>query len=41
MYDASPLGPRTNDPLFVVEARKGSAEPPKLDASRWLKKKKA
>ena len=41
MYDASPLGPRTADPIFVVEARKGSAEPPKLDASRWLKKKTA
>ena len=39
MYDASPTGPRTNDPLFIVEASKGSSEPPKLDASRWLKKK--
>ena len=39
MLDASPQGPRTNDPLFIVEATKGSSEPPKLDASRWLKKK--
>jgi len=40
IYDASPSGPRTSDPVFIVEASKGSAEPPKLDASRWLKKKK-
>ena len=39
IYDASPRGPRTSDPLFIVEAKKGSSEPPKLDASRWLKKK--
>eukprot|EP00966_Prymnesium_polylepis_P062865 1458920-Prymnesium_polylepis.1 len=39
IFDASPSGPRTNDPLFIVEASKGSSEPPKLDASRWLKKK--
>ena len=39
IFDASPTGPRTNDPLFIVEATKGSSEPPKLDASRWLKKK--
>lgn len=36
MLDASPQGPRTNDPLFIVEATKGNPEPPKLDASRWL-----
>ena len=38
MFDVSPQGPNTNDPLFIVEATKGDAEPPKLDASRWLKK---
>jgi hypothetical protein len=38
VLDASPQGPRTSDPLFIVEASKGSSEPPKLDASRWLKK---
>jgi hypothetical protein len=39
MFDASPQGPRTHDPLFIIEAAKGSSEPPKLDASRWLKKR--
>ena len=38
MYDASPRGPRTNDPLFIVESTKGDGEPKPLDASRWLKK---
>jgi SAM-dependent methyltransferase len=37
IFDASPTGPNTNDPLFMVEATKG--EPKPLDASRWLKKK--
>ena len=36
IFDVTPRGPRTNDPLFVVEGIKG--EPKKLDASRWLKK---
>lgn len=38
IFDVSPQGPRTNDPLFVVEAVKGDGPKP-LDASRWLKKK--
>lgn len=36
IFDASPQGPRTNDPLFIVEATVGGPKP--LDASRWLKK---
>ena len=39
LLDISPQGARTQDPLFIVEAVKGSSEPPKLDASRWLKKR--
>ena len=40
IFDCSPRGPRTNDPLFIIEGVKGKPdEPPKLDASRWLKKK--
>ena len=38
MFDVSPSGPRTNDPLYIVEATKGNSEPKPLDASRWLKK---
>ena len=38
ILDRSPRGPRTNDPLYIIEATKGSAEPKPLDASRWLKK---
>ena len=38
IYDISPQGPNTNDPLFLIEGIKGDGEPPKLDASRWLKK---
>ena len=38
MFDVSPTGPNTNDPLFIVEATKGDAEPKPLDGSRWLKK---
>jgi len=36
IFDISPEGPRTNDPLYIVEATKGDPKP--LDASRWLKK---
>ena len=39
ILNASPQGPRTENPLFIVEATKGkSSDPPKIDASRWLKK---
>lgn len=40
IMDCSPRGPRTDNPLFIIEGTKGSVEPPKLDASRWLKKTK-